>query len=102
MKTITHKKPRKVATTIRLDPDLKAWAREYAEFAGTDLSTFITITLTQVKHSGKAVEMYDPKLVAYNKYLDDMIARVDSGEEEAAWPFSTKEELNAYFDTLMK
>ena len=82
--TLTIKKPRKVATTIRLDPDLKTWAREYAEFAGTDLSTFITITLTQVKHSGAPIQMYDPKLVAYNKYLDDMIARVDSGEEQAA------------------
>ena len=76
--TITTKRPRKVATTIRLDPELKSWAREYAEFAGTDLSTFITITLTQVKHSGAPTQMYDPKLVAYNKYLDDMIARIDS------------------------
>lgn len=83
-KIIIHKKPRKVATTIRLDPDLKNWAREYAEFAGTDLSTFITITLTQVKNSGAPTQMYDPKLVAYNKYLDDMVARVESGEEQAA------------------
>lgn len=90
MKATIHKKPRKVATTIRLDPELKAWAREYAEFAGTDLSTFITITLTQVKNSGSPTQMYDPKLVAYNKYLDDMIARIDSGEEKAAWPFEGK------------
>ncbi len=88
--TITTKRPRKVATTIRLDPELKSWAREYAEFAGTDLSTFITITLTQVKHSWAPTQMYDPKLVAYNKYLDDMIARIDSWEEQAAWPFEGK------------
>lgn len=91
-----------MATTIRLDPELKAWAREYAEFAGTDLSTFITITLTQVKNSGSPTQMYDPKLVAYNKSLDDMIARIDSGEEKASGPFYTKEEIRAHLTSLMK
>ena len=85
MTTITPtKRKNKVATTIRLDPDLKEWARDYAHHSGIDLSTFITVTLTQVKHAGKPVEMYDPRAVAYNKYLDDMIARVESGEEKAA------------------
>ncbi len=99
--TLAIKKPRKVATTIRLDPELKNWAREYAEFAGTDLSTFITITLTQVKHSGTPTQMYDPKLVAYNKYLDDMIARIDSGEEQAAGPFSGDDAIR-YLESLMQ
>ena len=68
------KRKNKVATTIRLDPDLKEWARDYAHHSGIDLSTFITVTLTQVKHTGKPVEMYDPRAIAYNQYLDDMIA----------------------------
>ena len=67
------KRKNKVATTIRLDPDLKEWARNYAHHSGIDLSTFITVTLTQVKHTGKRVEMYDPRAIAYNQYLDDMI-----------------------------
>ncbi len=72
--TPTIKRKQKVATTIRLDPDLKEWARDYAHHAGIDLSTFITVTLTQVKHTGKPVEMYDPRAIAYNRYLDEMIA----------------------------
>ena len=70
---IPTKRKNKVATTIRLDPDLKEWARNYAHHSGIDLSTFITVTLTQVKHTGKSVELYDPRAIAYNQYLDDMI-----------------------------
>ena len=100
--TITQKKPRKVATTIRLDPALKSWAKQYAEYSGTDLSTFITITLTQVQNKSKSVDIFHGDAVAYNTYLDDMIARIESGEEKASGPFSTKEELEEYFNLLMK
>ncbi len=100
--TITQKKPRKVATTIRLDPALKSWAKEYAEYSGTDLSTFITITLTQVQNKSKSVDIFHGDAVAYNKYLDDMIARIESGEEKASWPFYTNEEIRAHLTSLMK
>jgi predicted DNA-binding protein len=78
------KKQNKVATTIRLDPELKSWAKEFAEHAGTDLSTLITITLKQVKNGEKKIELLDPRLIAYNKYLDDMTDRIERGEEEVA------------------
>lgn len=102
--TVTHtpKKSRKVATTIRLDPGLKAWAKSYAEYSGTDLSTLITVTLTQIQNKSKSIDIFHGDAVAYNKHLDDMIDRVESGEEKVSGPFSTKEELAAYFDTLMK
>ena len=100
--TITQKKPRKVATTIRLDPALKSWAKQYAEYSGTDLSTLVTVTLTYVKNKKISVDIFNGDAEAYNKHLDDMIARIESGKEKTAGPFSTKEELHAYFDTLMK
>lgn len=79
---ILSKKPRKIATTIRLDPALRAWAKEFAEHTGTDISTLITITLTQIKNGEKKIELLDPKLIAYNKYLDDMTDRIERGEEK--------------------
>jgi antitoxin component of RelBE/YafQ-DinJ toxin-antitoxin module len=85
--TLAKKKPNKVATTIRLDPELKTWAREFAAHSGTDISTLITITLKQIQNGDRTVELLDPKLVAYNKYLDDMTDRIDRGEGEVSGPF---------------
>jgi antitoxin component of RelBE/YafQ-DinJ toxin-antitoxin module len=98
--TITKKKSNTVATTIRLDPDLKKWARDFAEHSGTDISTLITVTLTQIKNGEKKVELLDPKLIAYNQYLDDMTDRIDRGEEEVSGPFCTAEETRAYLLSL--
>ncbi len=93
-------KARKVATTIRLDPELKQWAKEFTAHSGTDLSTLITITLYQIKNGERKVELLDPKLVAYNKYLDDMTDRIERGEEEVSPPLRTKEETRAYLLSL--
>ena len=91
---ILSKKPRKIATTIRLDPALRAWAKEFAEHTGTDISTLITITLTQIKNGEKKIELLDPKLIAYNKYLDDMTDRIERGEEKVFWPFVWEEAID--------
>jgi antitoxin component of RelBE/YafQ-DinJ toxin-antitoxin module len=98
--TPSHKKSNKVATTIRLDPELKAWARAFAEHSGTDISTLITITLKQIQNGHRSVELLDPKLVAYNRYLDDMTDRIDRGEEEISRPLRTAEETRAYLLSL--
>ena len=96
------KKQRKVSTTIRLDPELKAWARDFAEHSGTDISTLITVTLKQIKNGEKKVELLDPKLIAYNRHLDDLTDRVDRGEEEVSGPFETWEETEAHLLALSK
>ncbi|MBS9783776.1 hypothetical protein KGV55_00315 [Candidatus Gracilibacteria bacterium] len=100
MKTVQTKKPRKVATTIRLAPDLKAWAKEFAAHSGTDLSTLITITLHQIKNGEKKIELLDPKLVAYNKMLDDMTDRIERGEEETSPVLRTSKEMRDYLLSL--
>ncbi len=82
--TTINKRPRKVATTIRLDPELKAWAQDFAARSGTDLSTFFTVTITQVRNSGQQFGVYTPEIIAYNKYLDDMTDRIDRGEESVS------------------
>jgi antitoxin component of RelBE/YafQ-DinJ toxin-antitoxin module len=100
--TLTKKKQNKVATTIRLDPDLKSWARDFAMHSGTDISTLITITLTQIKNGSRSIELLDPRLIAYNKYLDDMTDRIERGEEKVSGPFSTWEEIEAHLFSLSK
>lgn len=91
----THikKKPNKVATTIRLDPDLKNWARDFASHSGTDISTLITITLTQIRNGSRPVELLSPKAIAYNKYLDDLTDRIERGEEKVYGPFEGEEAI---------
>ncbi len=88
----TIKKPRKVSTTIRLDPELRNWAKSVADHAGTDISTFITISLTDIRNGNRPSPL-DPKIIAYNKYLDDMTDRIDRGEENVYGPFEWEEAL---------
>lgn len=82
MSYTTKKRSNKVSTTIRLDPELKAWARAFAEHSGTDISTLITVTLTQIKNGEKKIELLDPKLIAYNKYLDNMTDKIDGARRQ--------------------
>jgi antitoxin component of RelBE/YafQ-DinJ toxin-antitoxin module len=91
--TLTKKKQNKVATTIRLDPDLKDWARNFASHSGTDISTLITITLKQIQNGDRTVELVDPKVIAYNKYLDDMTDRIERGEEKVYGPFEWEDAI---------
>jgi antitoxin component of RelBE/YafQ-DinJ toxin-antitoxin module len=90
--TLKKKKQNKVATTIRLDPDLRNWAKSVAEKAGTDISTFITISLTDIRNGNRSSPL-DPRIMAYNKYLDDMTDRIDRGEEEVYGPFEWEEAI---------
>ncbi len=88
----TTTKKRKVSTTIRLDPELKTWAKNFASHSWTDISTLITITLYQIKNWERKVELLeDPKKIAYAKKLDDMIERIENWEEEVSGPFKGDE-----------
>jgi antitoxin component of RelBE/YafQ-DinJ toxin-antitoxin module len=48
----TLPKKRKVATTIRLDPEIKRQGQMLTHQMGIDLSTFFTIKLSELIHTG--------------------------------------------------
>jgi hypothetical protein len=71
-----HQKVHKVSTTIRIDPELKTWAKQYVHTTGTDLSSYISDMLVQVRSTyttSNPTSTYEQCKTAHAAELDAMI-----------------------------
>ena len=82
------------ATSIRIDPKIKAKAQKLAKELGTNLSTVVNMQLSQfVREKRLRVGQEDEYSPEQIKYLVDLKKRIDSGEEEVEGPFTPEEIL---------
>jgi hypothetical protein len=71
-----HQKVHKVSTTIRIDPELKTWVKQYVHTTGTDLSSYISDMLVQVRSTytdHHTADTYEQRKTAHAAELDAMI-----------------------------
>jgi antitoxin component of RelBE/YafQ-DinJ toxin-antitoxin module len=77
--TTVTKKPKKVITTVRIDPSIKAWAQSYAAAHGADLSTLINMQLFHIRQRESARENPHMSDMQYERYMR-MLEEIDSGK----------------------
>jgi hypothetical protein len=65
-----------------------------------DFTTFLSFSLENTLQYGGKIEPYYEVSDAYAKELDELVRRVDSGEEPVYGPFSTWEENKAFLDSI--
>ena len=65
-----------------------------------DFTTFLHFSLQTTMKNGGNIEPYYEVSDEYAKYLDDLVRRVDSGEEKTHRPFTTMEETRAFLDSI--
>lgn len=85
------KKSKKVSFVVTFDSDLKEKVEAFAELHHTDLSTLLGLSVEEkidtVNHPVGPHYTASPE---YIRKLDEMMARIDRGEEEVFWPFEWK------------
>jgi hypothetical protein len=70
--TKTIKKPTKVTTTVRLDPELKRQAEEFARAHHMDFTTFLQFSVKSVMTHGATIEPVWHVSPEYAKRLEEI------------------------------
>lgn len=97
--TSSRKKPARISTTVRFDADLKRRAMAYARSKHMDFTTFLHQAV-QSKIPSQPPASYYEISDEHNRQLDEMIARVDRGEEKTYGPFEGKAAIE-FLESLM-
>ncbi len=86
--------PKKIITTVRLDPAIKSWAQSFAASRGTDLSTLINLHLFDVRRKEEFLQapyMSNEQYALYAKLAEDSL-------KSDAQDFMTLDELRASYN----
>jgi hypothetical protein len=104
MSITTLKKPPRITTTVRFDPDLKNRAEQFAQLNHMDFTTFLHFSVETTMKNGGRIEPVWQVSPAYAKKLEEIdrqIEAYDRGELKAYGPFSTKEENQAFLESMV-
>ena len=85
MTTTTLKKPSRITTTVRFDPDLKNRAEQFAQLNHMDFTTFLHFSVeTTMRYGGKIEPVWQvsPTYMKRLEEIDKDIEAYDRGDLE--------------------